>query len=110
MFGKVKHHEPDNPNEYWVSFTDLMSALVIILIFVIVFLMMQRGSAAIQQKRIVAKLLADVNYYQTKNSAVTSDVDVVTCEAESMDSSNVFARNLAVHVDRYSELVDKAGS
>ena len=107
MFGKFKQQEVDNPNEYWVSFTDLMSALVIILIFAIVFLMMQRGNAAIQQKRIVAKLLADVNYYQTKNSAITSDVDVVTCEAESMDSSNVFARNLAVHVDRYSELVDE---
>lgn len=107
MFKNKREREDASPNDYWVSFTDLMSALVIILIFVIVFLMMQRGSAAIEQKRVVAKLLADINYYQTKNSKVTSEVDSITCEAESMDSSQVFARNLAINVERYSELVQE---
>lgn len=107
MFRSQKHHEPNHDNDYWVSFTDLMSALVIILIFAIVFLLMQRGSAAIEQKRVVAKLLADIDYYQTKNSRITSEEDSITCEAESSDSSNVFAKNLAIEVERYSELVDE---
>lgn len=107
MFKIRKQRDPSSVNDYWVSFTDLMSALVIILIFVIVFLMMQRGSAAIEQKRVVAKLLADINYYQTKNSKVTSEIDSITCEADSMDSSQVFAKNLAINVERYSELVEE---
>jgi len=107
MFKIPNKHEDIEPADYWVSFTDLMSALVIILIFAIVFLMIQRGSSAIEQKRTVAKLLADINFYQTKNSTIASDVETITCEADSPDATNVFSKILAVNVERYSELVDE---
>ncbi|HBF09532.1 MAG TPA: hypothetical protein DHW71_06420 [Gammaproteobacteria bacterium] len=107
MFKHNKNREEVEESDYWVSFTDLMSALVIILIFAIVFLMIQRGSSAIEQKRTVAKLLADINFYQTKNSTTSSEVDLITCEADAVDSNNVFAQKLAVNVNQYSELVEE---
>jgi len=105
MFKRRNNTQESEQTDYWVSFTDLMSALVIILIFAIIFLLMQRGSSAVEFKRKVAKLLADVNYYQSKNSVVTSVDDIVTCEAQSDEVTGIFERNLAVKIERYSELV-----